>query len=73
MANKKVLAVYFILLSMFPVITAIQCQGMLYLIIARERRQRILLNAEQQYNIAIARLLYVQRRVSRSETILEKT
>ena len=29
-----------------------------YLIIARERRQRILLNAAQQYNVAIARLLY---------------
>ena len=30
MANKKVLAVYLILLSMFPVITAIQRQGMLF-------------------------------------------
>ena len=43
-----------------------------YLIIARERRQRILLNAAQQYNIAIARLLYVQRRVSRPRRFRRK-
>ena len=74
MTNKKVLAVYLILLSMFSVITAIQWQGMLflYLIIARQRRERILLNAAQQYNIAIARLLYVQRRISRPRRFRRK-